>query len=143
MFSKACTYALRATMFISERSKAGLRCSIGEVATAIAAPESFVAKILQDLVRKSLLASVKGPKGGFFLTDEMRARNLADVVAAVDGDSLFTGCALGLPECSEKRPCPLHHEFKKIRSEIKEVMERTRLDAFSEALGQKLSFLKR
>jgi Rrf2 family protein len=130
-------------MFISERSEAGLMCSIGEVATAIAAPESFVAKILQDLVRKGLLASAKGPGGGFFLTDEIGACSLADIVSAIDGDTLFKGCALGLTECSEKRPCPLHHEFKKIRSEIKEVMEGTRLDAFSEALGQKLSFLKR
>lgn len=143
MFSKSCEYALRATMFISERSAADTRCSISEVASAIGAPEAFTGKILQDLVRKGLLASAKGPHGGFFLTQEISACSLADIVAAVDGNKLFSGCALGLSACSEKRPCPLHHEFKRIRTEIRTMMESTRLDAFSEELAQRLAFLKR
>lgn len=143
MFSKSCEYALRAAIFLSERTAAGYRCSVPEVAEAVGASESFMAKILQDLVRKGLLASAKGPNGGFFLTREMSSCSLADIVQAVDGNELFTGCALGLSACSEQKPCPLHNEFKKIRTEIRSLMERTRLDALSETLAQQLSFLKR
>lgn len=130
-------------MYISRQSAEGLRCSISEVAAAIGAPEAFTGKILQELVRKGLLASAKGPNGGFFLTREISACSLADIVSAIDGEKLFKGCALGLSTCSEKRPCPLHHEFTRIRAEIKNIMESTRLDAFSEELSQRLSFLKR
>ena len=68
---------------------------------------------------------------------------LADVVKAIDGDKIFNGCGLGLKQCSEKSPCPIHNDFKKIRAEIFELLQRARLGEFNELLEKKLAVLKR
>ncbi|MEP7259030.1 MAG: Rrf2 family transcriptional regulator [Flavitalea sp.] len=82
-----------------------------------------MAKILQDLSRKGLVQSVKGSNGGFFLEEGSKKNTLADIVMAIDGDKLFTGCALGLKNCSEKKPCPLHDEFKIIRKQMHDMLQ--------------------
>lgn len=142
MFSKTCTYAIRAMLFIARHAEAGNKLSIKEIARGIDAPEHFIAKILQELGRKGLVSSLKGPAGGFYLDKKTGKCTLADVVQTVDGDTLFTGCALGLSHCSEQYPCPLHHEFKKIRKDIHETLKSTRLCEFNEELLQKFTYLK-
>lgn len=142
MFSKTCEYAIRAILFIAQKSKDGDRVGIKEIAKGTDAPEHFIAKILQDLSRRGLIQSVKGPNGGFFLDKASLRFSLADVVKAVDGDKLFSGCGLGLKQCSETHPCPIHHEFKKVRKDILTMLEKAKVGEFHEQLEKKLTFLK-
>ncbi|RYG42622.1 MAG: transcriptional regulator, partial [Chitinophagaceae bacterium] len=67
--------------------------------------------------------SVKGPNGGFFLNEKSKKYTVADVVKAIDGDKLFTGCGMGLKNCSEKKPCPLHDRFKATRIQIHDMLK--------------------
>lgn len=143
MFSKACEYGIRAMLYIARKSKEGARVGIKETAAAIDSPEPFMAKILQDLSRKGLVHSIKGPNGGFFMDKSHLRTSLADVVTAIDGDQLFTGCGLGLKACNEKKPCPIHFEFKAIRSNLKSMLQSTALEEFAESLEQGRVFLKR
>ena len=69
MFSKTCEYAIRAMIFIAQKSKDGNKVGIKEIAKGIDSPEHFIAKILQDLGRRGLLQSAKGPNGGFYLDE--------------------------------------------------------------------------
>ena len=143
MFSKTCEYAIRAMLYIAQRSTTGLKTGIREIAKNVTAPEPFIAKILQDLVKKQLLLSAKGPNGGFYLDEVGLQFSLADVVTAVDGDKIFSGCGLGLAYCSDKKPCPIHHRFKKVRDEIYEMLTTAKLGEFHEQLDNQLAFLKR
>ncbi|MBS1659986.1 MAG: Rrf2 family transcriptional regulator [Bacteroidetes bacterium] len=143
MFSKACEYAIRALLFVAQKSKDGSKVGIKEIAKGIDSPEHFIAKILQDLSRKGLVLSQKGPSGGFYLDDSTLNISLADVVRTVDGDSIFSGCALGLKQCSETKPCPLHHEFKRIRDDISEMLQTAKLGEFNALLEKNKLFLKR
>ena len=102
MFSKTCEYALRAMIFIAQKSKAGYKAGIKEIVKEIDAPEHFVAKILQDLVRKGFVQSLKGPTGGFYLEQSSLQYSFADIVKAIDGDAIYSDCVLGLKACSEK-----------------------------------------
>ncbi|HMR85602.1 MAG TPA: Rrf2 family transcriptional regulator, partial [Niabella sp.] len=138
-----CEYAIRAMLFIAQKSKDGERVGIKEIAKGIDSPEHFVAKILQDLSRKNLVQSVKGPNGGFYHDKTSLKYSMADIVKIVDGDKIFEGCGLGLRQCSETHPCPIHHEFKKIRRDIKRMLENAKLGTFSEELEKQLTFLKR
>ncbi|MCH5689348.1 Rrf2 family transcriptional regulator [Niabella sp. W65] len=70
MFSKTCEYAIRATIFIAQKSRQGERAGIKDIAKGIEAPEHFIAKVLQELSRKSLVLSAKGPNGGFYHNQE-------------------------------------------------------------------------
>ena len=143
MFSKTCEYAIRAAMYIAQKSKNGQKVSVKEIAQGIDSPEHFIAKILQDLSRRGYVQSSKGPNGGFYLDNQSLNRSLADLVVAVDGDKLFVGCGLGLKQCSEQHPCPIHDEFKQIRKEVRQMLERSKLGEFNEQLENKLAFLKR
>jgi len=141
MFSKTCEYAIRAMIFIAQKSKDGNRVGIKEIAKGIDSPEHFIAKILQELSRKNLLLSMKGPNGGFYLEESTLECSLADIVKIIDGDKLFTSCGLGLKHCSEQHPCPIHHEFKSVRKGIQLMLERATLEKFTEQSG-KSTFLK-
>lgn len=143
MFSKTCEYAIRAMIYVAQKSKDGNKVGIKEIAKGIDSPEHFIAKILQDLSRKKLLQSMKGPNGGFYLDKKGLKCTLADIVREVDGDQLFTGCGLGLKQCSESHPCPIHHEFKSVRKNIQSMLEKAKLGEFTEALEKSLTFLKR
>lgn len=143
MLSKTCEYALRAMIFIAQRSTDGTKVRITEIAKGIDSPEHFIAKILQDLSRKGVLRSTKGPNGGFFLDEKGRQCSLAKIVRVVDGDQLFSGCGLGLKECSESHPCPIHDEFKTIRRDIADMLDSARIGEFTERLEERQLFLRR
>jgi Rrf2 family protein len=142
MFSKTCEYAIRALIFIAQRSKDGYKTGIKEIAVGIDAPEYFIAKILHVLTKKSLVQSLKGPTGGFYLDKKSLQYSLADIVKAVDGDKIFAGCGLGLNYCSERKPCPIHNEFKKVRQDIYDMLHAAKLGDLQEQLEGKLAYLK-
>lgn len=143
MFSKACEYAIRAMIFIAKKSAEGSTTGIIEIAKGIDAPQPFIAKILQELRRHGLVQSNKGPNGGFFIDDPKEKITLADVVRAIDGDRIFTGCALGLQKCNAKKPCPLHDEFNLIRSKMYDTLQSYSVAHFNEELRLGLRYLKR
>src|SRR5699024_9751309 len=113
MFSKACEYGIRAVLFITLKSLHDERTRLKEITAEIQAPEAFTAKVLQKLVKAGIVNSSTGPKGGFFI-DKEKAEELKiiEIVNAIDGDRLFTGCALGLPTCDPEQPCPVHNKFE-------------------------------
>ena len=143
MFSKTCEYAIRAMIFIALKSKNGEKAGIKEIAKGIDSPEHFIAKILQDLSRKGMVQSLKGPNGGFYLDTDTLQFSLADIVRHTDGDSLFNGCGLGLKRCSESHPCPIHNQFKKVRNDIHKMLDHAKLGEFTKQLEKSLTFLKR
>jgi len=134
VFSKTCEYALRAVFYIAKQTQSGHRSGIKDIAQGIESPELYLGKILQDLSRKGIIGSAKGPNGGFFLTEEMLSTPLIEVVRAVDGDSLFTGCGLGLKFCSEVNPCPLHYQFMAIRTGLVEMLSNSTIGSFNKEL---------
>ncbi len=144
MFSKACEYGIRSVILISNRSLGGQRVSMKEIAREINSPEAFTAKILQQLVRSGVLSSVKGPNGGFFIDkDRVDRIKLSEVVSAIDGDDIYVGCGIGLSECNEEFPCPLHFKFKKVRDDLRSMLENTSLYELATGFDMGLTFLKR
>ena len=81
-------------------------------------PSHFLAKILQQIARKGLLKSSKGPTGGFCLKVPANKLKLIDIIDAVDGMSNFTACAGGLPECNSAKACSLCDRWKPVHSRI-------------------------
>ncbi|HAS42574.1 MAG TPA: transcriptional regulator [Microscillaceae bacterium] len=144
MFSKACEYGLRAMLSIAVKSSQGLRTNLKEIAEDIESPEAFTAKILQQLSRNQLINSVKGPHGGFEIAKkDLQKIKLIDIVRTIDGDKVFTGCGLGLKECNAAKPCPLHHKFVEIRSNLAKLLQETTLNELSKDINNGLSFLHR
>jgi len=142
MFSKACKYAINSMIYLATLPDGLERSGLKEISFAIDSPEAFTGKILQALVRENLLVSVKGPHGGFEISEEGRKAPLYRIVQVIDGDSIFTGCALGLQVCSEKHPCAVHHKFKAIRDHLTGMMMTTTLTDMAQGITNGISFLK-
>lgn len=144
MFSKACEYGIRASIFIALNSFGGRRVSPKEIAAEIDSPQAFTAKILQALVRHDVIQSVKGAYGGFEIDkNRIKTIKLSDIVDAIDGDNIYKGCGLGLKACDEDRPCPMHDKFKVVREELKTMLESTNLETLALDIKEGDTFLRR
>ena len=142
MFSKSCEYAIKAMIFVAQKSSEEQRIGVKEIAKGTDAPEHFIAKIMQDLSRRKLIHSIKGPNGGFYMDIHDLKNSIADIVKAIDGDSIYTDCVMGLKACSEKNPCPVHFEYKEIKKNLIKMIEHNTLAEFKEKLESGKFFLK-
>ncbi len=123
IMSQACKYGLRAMVHLAQHSGDPLLSR--DIAKELNIPEHFLAKILQDLSKNKLLQSFKGRGGGFKLARTAEEIKLLEVVEAIDGPQFGQGCLLGLPECSDEAPCPLHYQWGEIKNSILQMLTKT------------------
>jgi len=123
MFSKACSYAIRACLYLSVNASESHKIGVKALAQDLGVPVHFLGKILQDLSRQGLITSVKGPQGGFYLTEANQEQPLAHIVTSIDGPKVFTACALGFEECGSANPCPLHYQVLPYREGLRQQMQ--------------------
>lgn len=143
MFSKTCEYGIRAAVYIASQSTLSRKVGLKEVAKEIDSPEAYTSKILQKLVKGGVIISEKGPTGGFsFEPKQLANATLEQVVLAIDGNELFVKCGLGLKQCNDLAPCPMHGKFKVIRDELQKMLRSTNVVELSKRLDKGLGFLK-
>ena len=144
MFSKACEYGIKATIYIAVKSMRRERVSLKEIAEEVDSPVAFTAKILQSLAKNGIIDSHKGPTGGFQIEEaKIDTIKLHDIVHAIDGDKIFSGCGLGLEQCDASQPCPVHNKFVDIRDNLKIMLQNTSLYELATGLEIGLTHLKR
>ena len=136
IYSKPCEYAIRALVFLARFPDHGAARGT-EIAKEEGLPAPVLGKVLQELVRKGLLESRRGPGGGFRLARNPQLITLRDIVAAIDGLDQFAECSVGLEGCSDESPCPLHDTWKGIRTQLMKYLETTTLADMAAALTSK------
>ncbi len=95
------------------------KTELNEIAEDLDIPKPYLAKIMQQLVKRGLARSTKGPNGGFYMTHKEKTKNLLNVnVKIIDGLEYFTRCGLGMEFCEPENPCPLHDQMVKIRANM-------------------------
>ena len=139
IYSKPCEYAIRALANLASAREGTARAE--QIAKSEGLPGPVLSKILQELVRKGLLKSRRGPGGGFQLARSAELITLHDVVAAVDGLDQFEECAVGLERCTDEAPCPLHDKWKDLRAGFLEYLEDTTLDVMARTVARKKELL--
>lgn len=124
MFSKSTEYALRATIYIAQKSSEDKKLGIEAIAKATDTPRSFTAKILQALTRDNkVVSSVRGPNGGFYMTEKAKKLPVRSILDAMGEDEILEKCILGLNQCSEAKPCPMHAQYKSIKLQLIKLFE--------------------
>ena len=115
-------YAIRCMVYLVENR--GHLSTKSEIAKAVGAPELFVAKILQRLVKAKVLVSVRGIHGGFSLGREPSTISLLDVLGASQASLAFRPCVLNPRACSMQESCPSRlvwvRIYEKTISELRE-----------------------
>jgi Rrf2 family protein len=110
---------------------------VKNIAEAEDIPAHFLAKILQQLARKGLLRSSKGPTGGFALRVDAEDIRLLDIVEALDGLAPYQQCASGLAECNDDMPCSMHDSWVALRSRIMDYLGKNSIADLAKALELK------
>lgn len=132
MFSTSCHYGLQAMLYIAMYSSRDKNVGLTEIAENQEIPKHFLSKILQELVRNDLIESMKGPNGGFKLKHRAEDIALIQIIAAIDGLDVFTQCGIGFKKCSDDHPCPIHHDYKKVRDKVYNLFETKTLKQLTE-----------
>jgi Rrf2 family protein len=82
--TRASSYALYAVVHIA-REKPTAPLASHEVAQAHKIPERFLLKVLKPLVSAGILASVKGPRGGYRLAKKPSEITMLEIIEAIEG----------------------------------------------------------
>lgn len=128
-------------IFLGLKFETGERFSIKDVASHINENEHTIGKILQKLVKQHIIYSVKGPNGGFYISQKQIQQPIINIVEAIDGREIFKQCGLGLAKCSESHPCPFHNDFKPVRELFKKMCEEKKIIDLYLNVNQGMSFL--
>lgn len=140
LYSKTCEYAIRALTYMAHKPE-GEFSQIKEIAAKEELPQHFLSKVLQSLVRYNIVISARGPTGGFALAKPKDRISLKDIVFAVDGEDIYERCAVGLAECLDEDPCPLHEMWSYLRGQIIDYLEITTLQTMTSATDFKKEHL--
>ena len=126
MLSQTAQYALRAMIYLGEREGLG-PVRVDDVSAALDAPRNYLSKILHALVKAGILSSVRGPRGGFYLARSASSVTLLDVVSPFDDIEARRTCLMGKKECSDRRPCAVHAQWKATATEVARFFRETTL----------------
>lgn len=115
-------YAIRCVLYLTSRTDRVVM--VDEISREMAAPKSFLAKILQKLVKADIARSFRGVKGGFQLSREPRDITLLDVIEAVEGSIALNACVLDRTACGFSSTCAVHPVWIGLRAEFNELLKK-------------------
>jgi Rrf2 family protein len=114
--SKKADYALIAMKHLALRGDGS--SSAREIASLYDIPIELLAKILQRLVRRGLLASQQGTRGGYQLARVPALISVADVIQAIDGPVTVTACSTTEGSCEQFAKCNVRDPLWRVRERI-------------------------
>ncbi len=141
MFSNSTKYAIKAVLYLAVHSSEAHKIMIKDIAEPINVPKAYIAKLLQQLAKRHIISSTKGPKGGFYLNENNRNATIIDIVNVIDGEERLQSCLLTLKECNSANPCALHHLIFNEKQIIQENLAKTTLEELSRHIKEGRSVL--
>jgi Rrf2 family protein len=121
-FTKRADYGLMAMHFIAAHGEDGA-VSAKRIAEEFHIPPERLAKILQRLAKKRLIASHNGPKGGYLLTRGAGEITVGQVVRALEGPLRIVSCMSESDDCPQFSRCNLRGPVQKIQASISQVLD--------------------
>lgn len=133
--SEAANLALHTAILLAGESDRPLR--VNQIARALPVSRNHLAKVMQRLVRAGLVASSRGPRGGFKLVRKPRQVTLLQIFEAVDGSVDTRTCLLGRKRCLGE--CVLGDFISRATAEFKARLGGTHLSDVAGALRRTAS----
>ena len=140
MISNSSKYALKAVLYLAQHTDENKKLMVKDISEAVDVPRAYLAKLLQDLSRHAIISATKGPKGGYFLTSENKQLPLFSIIEVIDGIKRIESCILGLEECNEQAPCPLHHYVSTPKSVLLDTFKKMTIQNLCDDIEQNKSY---
>lgn len=130
MLSQTGVYALRAVLLIAQSGVRGERLTSVQIAAELGLPQNYLSKTLHRLVKHGVLASSRGPTGGFDLARPPEEIPIADVVGPFQELEGPRRCLLEDRPCDPDRPCAAHSRWERWADQIAEMFHDTTVADF-------------
>ena len=95
---------------------------------------SYLEQLFARLRRQGLVASVRGPGGGYCLARELDTISVADIIQAVDEPIDATKCG-GMGNCHDELPCMTHDLWTNLNVKIFDYLQSVNLAQLVAAQG--------
>jgi Rrf2 family transcriptional regulator, iron-sulfur cluster assembly transcription factor len=139
--TKGTDYGLRGILYLA-RQPQGKIALVTDIARSEGVPESYLAKIFQDLARGGVLVSHRGAKGGFSLVRSLKEVSLLEVIEAIEGPIALQPCLDHRQGCEHIAECGVSDVIRKAQSEMVRVLESTSLENLLEQTLAKATISK-
>jgi Rrf2 family protein len=101
----------------------GTRIQRSTLAQATEVPDSFMSKVLQELVRARMITSRRGVDGGFQLAVAPHTVSMLDVVEAIDGPMQLNQCVGVQGNCERAVHCAAHVVWQEAQDATAKVLK--------------------
>lgn len=133
ILSRTSQYAVQALIYMATQP-ADTPVLNKDIAAKLNVPAPYLAKILQNLAKGSLLYSFRGRLGGFCLREDGTKMTLMDILLLTEGPAFTQSCLLGLKKCSDETACPVHSRWMPVKEKIIGLLRETTLDKLAKAV---------
>lgn len=119
--NRATDYAVRVVVKLAA-TPVSQKVPLNVLAVAVGVRQSFLSKILQQLVRQGLVTSYAGTGGGFCLNLHPEQVTLLQVIEAMEGPTQLNLCLRADQSCERKPTCPVHPVWRRAQAALTEVL---------------------
>lgn len=131
MLSQKARYALRALLHLVEHAADG-PVQLAGIAERQAIPRKYLEAIMVDLRNAGLVASRRGPGGGYVLAHPPSAVSFADIMRAIDGPIALVPCAsenfyARCGDCHDEARCAIRRVMARVRDSAVKILAATTL----------------
>jgi len=116
-------YAVRAVIHLASKQNKE-KATISEIAKEQNIPQSFLAKVMQNLTRGGLVIAHRGKMGGFYLAKDAKEITIRTVVEVVEGPIILNRCLIKPGECERDVFCSAHTVWIEAQEALAEVLDR-------------------
>ena len=117
----AAEYAVRCVLYLTRQGRDVL-VSRQEIATQAKIPDSFLAKIAQDLAKADIITIKQGAKGGYSLHRDPGDVTMLTVVEAIIGEISLNECTTRPQVCPASLDCSANLVWQRARAQVRETL---------------------
>ena len=128
----AAEYAVRCVLYLTRRGRDVL-VSRQEVATQAKIPDSFLAKIAQDLAKAGIITIKQGSKGGYSLHSDPETVTMLAVVEAIIGEISLNECTTRPQVCPASHDCSASLVWQHARNQVRETLRQATFASLARA----------
>jgi Rrf2 family transcriptional regulator, cysteine metabolism repressor len=141
-FGVGVDYCLKALIMLAERYPNVQPQRVEEIAAAQGIPENYLRRLLIELKRGGLVASQKGPSGGYLLARNPAKITMADVVEIIEGDFAPVECLeeSSNSPCQRGDACAMRNVWCEVRDSVNAILQRTTLQALAQRRRSAIHF---
>lgn len=114
-------YAIRGIIYLASQQPNKISL-LSEIAEAMDAPQTFLAKIFQQFSKCGIVKSFRGTGGGFLLAAPADQITLLQVVEAVEGPIIPNRCVARKGECERDQGCTVHPVWLKVQKQVRDLL---------------------